>query len=621
MVIYNNLTNLKIFTSGINIYKSLHITAILVNNINSVTSSRKAGSIQTSVIILITIFYDKYANLTSTVVPLGMNRNGKFKVKLPEGSKEKNYFLKITIQIVNDLGAVTNYEIPKEIFVIQKPGFVSEFKSQILDSSTSQSMLNSYFENDPLETSKNLLSLTFMIYSDIDFDLNETNSTNSTNSSLPGDANIQIKSLFIQVASDLPVNDLRSIQTTSLVLSKLTENSEQISFEAASMAIDKNQQLTDSISIYKEKTSFGQLKSASDRIIDSAASSLIALSQGNSNDTTNKSIEGLNSVSQMFNKLLNVSSDHLGFNQESEVKTKNVNLKFIKSSMDGIKKNINLDNGQFKLPNLTKCQNEKCNSDKILLQSFSVPKPILGTNGDQLKLSGSSLVSLSLFDESSQQLSMNSSENFFQIRIKKDSSQISPDFQMVQTNNLSNQFEKIVWFSFNVSNPRSSIHVQIKPENDSKAILALLKFNEDPSFKEKIFDLFEIFCPRHLKEYNDSMFYQFFVNMSTTASYLSSSHVGVVFRQLTEIEFNEYCLKNTTTNLPTNLNDQNPDSNMSAFSFRVFTAGCYFIDKETGEWSANVYSKWNETSTNYFNLNSFYLFKQQDSIFFSITKL
>lgn len=519
---------------------------------------------------------------------MGSNKNGNLKVKLPEGAKQNNYFLKIMVQVINDLGSVAYFEIPDQIQVVQKPGFVSEFKNQILDPSTSQTMIDSYFVSDPIETAKNLLSLTFMIYTPSELNINETNLTNSTNTTLPDDANIKIKSIFIEMTSGLSVSDLESIQTTSLVLSKLTENSDEVSFEAASMAIDKNQQMTESLSMYKDKTGFGQLKSASDKIVDSAASSLIALGQGNSNETTNKSIEGLNTVSDMFNKLLNISSEHLGLNQESEVKTKNVNLKFLKSSTQNVEKNINLENGQFKLPNLTKCQNDKCHDNRILLQSFSMPKPILGTNGDQFKLSGSSLVSLSLFDESNQEIKMNSSDRFFEIRIKKDTSQISSEFKFVQTFDLKSKIEKIVWFSFNVSNPWSSVHVQIKPINDSKAILALLKFNSDPSFKQKIFDLFRIFCPNDLIESNGTELYQFFVNMSTTAQYWNNSNAGIMFRQLTDDEFNDYCEKNITDKsvLPKKLDDQNPDFNMSAFSFRVFTAGCYFIDKETGEWSA-----------------------------------
>lgn len=524
--------------------------------------------------------------LNSTNVPLGTNQSGKIKAKLPEGSKESNYYLKIMVQIVNELEAVTLFEIPKQITVTQKPGFVSEFKDQILDPSASDNIKNTYFKSNPIETSKNLISLAFMIYSPSEQGLNLTNITESRNSSLSSDKNTQIKSIFIEMANDLPIDDLRNIETTSLVFSVLTENSDEVSADAASLAIGKNREMTDSLSMFKDKTSFGRLKSTSDKIIDSAASCLIALNQNNSNQTTNSSIEGLNIVSNIFNKLLNVSADHLGFNQESQVKTKNVNLKFIKSTTDTINKNINLENGQFKLPNLTNCENEKCNNDKILVQSFSMPKPVIGINGDALSLQDSSLVSLSFFDDNNQEVLMDNSDRYFEIRIKKNSSKISSSFKYVQTDKLESRIEKIIWLKFNVSNPKSSIHIQIKTDNDSKAILALLKFNSDPSFKDEIFDIFKIFCPDDLKEYDGSKFYQIFVNMSTTAKHWNDTQSGVMFRQLSNVEYNDYCLDQSVDKsvLPKNLNDQNFDFNMSAFSFRIFTAGCYYIDKKTGEW-------------------------------------
>lgn len=539
------------------------------------------------IIINSAIFF--VAMINSTNVPLGHNQTGKITSKLPEGAKESNNYLKIMVEVVNKLEAVTFYEIPQEIFVTQKAGFVSEFKDQILDPSSSENIKNTYFNSNPIETSKNLISLAFMIYSSPEQGSNDTNLTESRNSSLPSDTNTQIKSIFIEMATNLPVNDLRNIETTSLVFSILTENSDEVSAEAASFAINKNSEITDSLQMYKDKTSYGRLKSTSDKIIDSAASCLLALNQNNSNQTANNSIEGLNIVSNIFNKLLNVSADHLGLNQESQVKTKNVNLKFLKSTTDSINKNINLENGQFKLPNLTNCENEKCDDDKILVQSFSMPKPVLGINGDELSLKDSSLVSLSFFDDNNQEVLMNSSDRFFEIRIKKDSSKFSTSFRNFDTKKLSKQIEKLIWFKFNVSNPKSSIHVHIKTDNYSTAIIALLKFNEDPSFKDGIFDIFKIFCPDDLKEYDDSGYFQFFVDMSTTAKYWNDTQAGVMLRPLTNDEYNDYCLYKTVnrTVLPKNLHVQNFDFNMKAFSFRIFTAGCYYINKKTGEWSTD----------------------------------
>ncbi|CAF1033074.1 unnamed protein product, partial [Brachionus calyciflorus] len=537
--------------------------------------------------------YSFYAVINSSSkelqIPLGSNSSGMLKLKLPEGSKTNDYKLRIRIFISNDLGATNEFEIPEDVYVIQKPGFMAVFTNQILDPVESESLINDLFKRNPIDASKNLLSLTLMMVSPIND--NETNSTNTTtNYTIPVNANTEMKSIFIDVASTLPVKDLKSIKTVSLVISKLTENTNEVTSQAASVVLDKNQELTTSLFKYKDNTSFGQIKQASDNIIDSAASSLIVLGDPQNNETTNSSIESLISVSQIFNNLLDISSVHLGLNQESEVNTQSINLKFIKTDLNVVNKNISLENGDFKLPDsFTSTELNK----QFIIQTFSMPKPIIGQNGIQVNISDSSFVSLSFFNtENNNEVPIdngNNTQQYFEVRLKRNSRNIKiPDFQIINTSNITMPLDKTIFFSFNVTNPNSSIHVQIKPENVSKAIIILIKFNENPSFKLKVYDLFKIFCPNDLMIYNGTEFYQFFANMSTTTNYWNNSYVGVIFRQLSDDELKDYCengIKDKMS-LPSILNVENPDFKLSDFTFRVFTSGCYFIDKTSGNWSS-----------------------------------
>ncbi|CAF1051923.1 unnamed protein product, partial [Brachionus calyciflorus] len=537
--------------------------------------------------------YSFYAAINSSSkelqIPLGSNSSGMLKLKLPEGSKTHDYKLRIRILISNDLGATNEFEIPENVYVIQKPGFMTEFQNQILDPVESESLINDLFKRNPIEASKNLLSLTFMMASLLNN--NETNSKNKNfNNTIPLNARIEMKSIFIDIASSLPVQDLRSIKIVSLVISKLTEDTNEVTFRSASVALDKNQQLTDSLFKYKDNTSFTQIKQASDNIVDSAASSLIVLASPQNNETSNSSIEILSSVSQIFNNLLNISSVHLGLNQESEVNTQSINLKFIKTDLNVVNKNISLEDGDFKLPDsFTSSELNK----QFLIQTFSMSKPVIGQNGMQVNISDSSFVRLSFFNsENNREIPINfgeNNENFFTVRIRRNLRNIKvPEFQIFNTTKNNVPLDKTIFFSFNVTNPNSSIHVQIKPENVSKAIIVLIKFKENPSFKLKVYDLFKIFCPNDLMIYNGTEFYQFFANMSTTNKYWNNSYVGVIFRQLSDDELKDYCengIKDKMS-LPDILNVENPDFKYTDFTFRVFTSGCYFIDKASGNWSS-----------------------------------
>ncbi|CAF0899284.1 unnamed protein product, partial [Brachionus calyciflorus] len=538
--------------------------------------------------------YSFYAAINTSTkqlqVPLWSHYNGTVKLKLPEGSKSNGYILRIFIQISNDLGAFTEYEIPKNIIVIQKSGFMTEFTNQILNPLNRASLINDLFKRNPVEASKNLLSLTFMMISPLDNNETNSNNKNLTNT-IPLNARTEMKSIFIDIASSLPVEDLRSIKTVSLVISKLTEDTNEVTFRAASVALDKNQELTGSLFKYKDNTSFSQLKQASDNIVDSAASSLIVLASPQNNETSNSSIEILSSVSQIFNNLLNISSVHLGLNQESEVNTNSINLKFIKTDLNVVNKNISLENGDFKLPD--SFSSSELNK-QFLIQTFSMAKPVIGQNGMQVNISDSSFVSLSFFNtENNREIPINFGEDtkiFFTVRIKRNLRNIEiPEFQIFNTTKITVPLDKTIFFSFNVTNPNSSIHVQIKPENVSKAIIVLIKLNENPSFKLKVFDLFKIFCPNDLMIYNGTEFYQFFANMSTTKKFWKKSYMGVIFRQLTDSELKDYCKDKNKDKmvLPESLNEENPDFKYSDFTFRVFTSGCYFIDKNSGNWSSS----------------------------------
>lgn len=236
--------------------------------------------------------------------------------------------------------------------------------------------------------------------------------------------------------------------------------------------------------------------------------------------------------------------------------------------------------------------------------------PLTGKNGDNETHIGSRSRSLdfSLFDEKYKEIDVHnlSTKNHINVWIAKDTSIPIQSYQYInmthiQSKNQSNNdsFSFINGFlvtGFNL-NPSSnlSIHIQIKPQDTTRAYLTLIKFGQNPSLSQN-FDLINLVCPNELKHEGNDSFYLIFVNMSRVDFYKtkskSSSYVGF---SLIELDPNSLDCTNKTVNL-NSLQNQTFKSNLW---LRTYCSGCYYLNK-TNSWSnygMEIYEDTNLTHT------------------------
>ena len=155
-------------------------------------------------------------------------------------------------------------------------------------------------------------------------------------------------------------------------------------------------------------------------------------------------------------------------------------------------------------------KNNSCSSDRRFIQrSIVLPTSTIGKNGDSdVKIGNSSSILISYHDEDSNELSIDGLESTpVDIWIKRKDSAPKPFFSAVNMSLLTDSFS---YQTINLDQINSSIHIHMKPENidiiDNSnsssqgnyiGYLILLKFGESVvlNSQEKIYDLWDIFCP------------------------------------------------------------------------------------------------------------------------------
>jgi len=238
---------------------------------------------------------------------------------------------------------------------------------------------------------------------------------------------------------------------------------------------------------------------------------------------------------------------------------------------------------------------------------------LTGNNGDNETNVGtcSTSLGLSIFDKNLKETSVKNLQQKNQIHfwIVKDAIDVS--FQYINLTNLSNSsthalINGFLSSGFKLKGPNVSLHVQIKPENKSRAFLSLIKFGQNPSFNVSSlnYDLLNIFCPSDLKQEQNDSFYYIFANMSLTSSLkkLPTNYVGY---SIFDLDPNLLNCKNKSLNSLENLLNLTQNQINSSFSLnnsiwlRTFSSGCYYLNK-TNFWSSHgmeIYEDTNLTHT------------------------
>jgi hypothetical protein len=188
---------------------------------------------------------------------------------------------------------------------------------------------------------------------------------------------------------------------------------------------------------------------------------------------------------------------------------------------------------------------------------------VIGINGDnETNIQASKSLSLTLFNSNNQEISVNTrvdSQKQFDFWIAKDTTTTTAPYTYINMTNSSSMASGYAT-GFNLTAKNASIHIQIRPDHHSHHIRGYrvwLKFGQKPS--ENNFDFKKEIA--YLTRENDDSFYLVFLNMNETQAF--NGYVGILIQDL-----------NAAPNFTSN------------FWLRIYSAGCYYLNEATNEWSS-----------------------------------
>ncbi|CAF0988120.1 unnamed protein product, partial [Brachionus calyciflorus] len=497
----------------------------------------------------------------SSPIAINYNQNGTLITKLPQGLKENSYKLFVFVQVIDDSDGITIYEIPQIITVELMSGFLNDFSNQILNNPEQSNFLNDIKNGNLQDSSSSLISINSLIN-------NEENSSNLLVEKQ------KLKNILIDIACNFQITDLSSVKVIASVLSVLTENPQDVSDSRNVKSMNMVHALTDKLLNLSSSSGFAFLKQAANKIVETAANNLLSV---NSKNSTINLFEFFESINILLNKLVEISSQHLSLNQETQIKSNNIDFKITRLESIKMKnKLLKLESGEIKLP-------ERKDSGIFMIKTFSLPK-ILKSNDQSLR--ESPMISMSYFNQNSE---LKVTDTLFEIKIKIDKNN-EPEFIFFNSSlmNFSNftSNQNSICFTTQLYNANSSFNLHLKPLNEVKAYIILIKFNEIPSFTKKIYDLVYFMCQSELIEDNNNTYYHVYMNLSIISKFFKSNKI--IGFEISEInnELNlEYCFNSSfeKNELPENFKPQIT----SDFMYRVFSTGCYYFDPIKKEWTSD----------------------------------
>jgi hypothetical protein len=239
---------------------------------------------------------------------------------------------------------------------------------------------------------------------------------------------------------------------------------------------------------------------------------------------------------------------------------------------------------------------------------------LTGNNGDnETNIQSSKSIDFSIHDENGKEISVNNQVKPIEFWIAKDSTKSIEPFVLInstisnqtnQTNQTNNFNSGFIQNGFKLSSMSNvSIHIQIKPlnysefNNNNKGYLSLLKFGSNPSLTTPFdYDLVNVLCPSDIlyDKLNNDSFYLIFANISKINGF--KGYVGFSLKEFNSTKYN--CTNKTSINLGDLILDQS--IMIQSYWLRIFTAGCYFMNTITNDWSSygtEVLSDTNVTHT------------------------
>ncbi len=300
---------------------------------------------------------------------------------------------------------------------------------------------------------------------------------------------------------------------------------------------------------------------------------------------------------KVLSDMTKIANMHLSINQETQIKSKGIDLNYLRASAEALKQDVLLPSGSIKLPDpCSLFDNTKNCSDRTLTQtSFEMANSLVGKNGkNESNIIGSKLISLS-FSDGKNEIDVKNLVEPIRISIPRDANITAPDFEYINVSNITqNTYNQLLTYVVNLTSPNVSIHFQLKPLNESITYLMVIKYGMLPILnKEKqIYDNFRYACNK-TQEGNES-FYLMFSNIAANLN--QTTMVGIGFRELNEFENEMFCINRTNLTDKPQLLSYHPAFSSDIY-IRFYASGCYYLDTATGLWSSEGVDVLEETNS------------------------
>ncbi|UJR11342.1 hypothetical protein I4U23_015523 [Adineta vaga] len=285
-------------------------------------------------------------------------------------------------------------------------------------------------------------------------------------------------------------------------------------------------------------------------------------------------------ISIQMNKLISLLTStlniHMNIGQNFSIETSQVlmTLETVSSQSLSNSSTKQIGNSQIHLPSNGTVDLNK--SEKISIRSILMPLAEFGNSSLSSNTNLSRSISFSFLDHNQEEIPIETTMNkSIEIIIPRDPNLIvSP--MILQNATLMNMAPHHLSFHYQYFNLTTSlpmsVHWNIQPLNVSVAYLIIYRFDQIPQLNSSInqIDGWTLLCPSILT--NESV-YTFYIDNQHTVG-----HQAVIFgvRELNATEMNERCSNSSITNPPITNERYNFTSN---YQFRVYTSGCYYLDK------------------------------------------
>ncbi|UJR08126.1 hypothetical protein I4U23_012402 [Adineta vaga] len=285
--------------------------------------------------------------------------------------------------------------------------------------------------------------------------------------------------------------------------------------------------------------------------------------------------EIINQANEIISLLTFSSNIHLNIGQNLTINTSNAFMSLQTVSIDSFSNRMitQPSNSKFHIPsnmtiNIT-------NTSPILLRSLMNPLASFGNNQSDSNTNMSRLISLSIFDKTGNEISIQTnSDNPIRFIIPRDPNLLIPSMNLQNVISMNSTDHHLLFHLhyINITNALPiSIHFEMRSLDPTLAYLFIFKFDQTPLLNSSInlIDGWSLLCPSRM---NESMFTYFIDNQQT----IGRQSLIFGLRELNSTESLQFCSNNSSQNdLPITDHRFNFTSN---YELRIYTSGCYYLD-------------------------------------------